>query len=88
MTNSFTTLMKNVNNMIAWMTPYYFKFLYYFAVPTVIAAGKSINPLKTLLGLLMKPRSPMVDEALAFFFGGSEPARTQYGGYGPPSGMY
>ena len=43
MTNSFTTLMKNVNNMLAWMTPYYFKFLYYFAVPTVIAAGKSTN---------------------------------------------
>lgn len=41
MTNSFTTLMKNLNNMLAWMTPYYFKFLYYFAVPAVISAGKS-----------------------------------------------
>ena len=47
MTNSFTTLMKNVNAMIAWLTPNYFKFLYYFAVPTVVAAGKLSDALLT-----------------------------------------
>jgi hypothetical protein len=36
----------------------------------------------------MKPRSPIVEEALAFVFGSSAPARPQYGGYGPPPGMY
>jgi len=79
--------MKNVNNMLAWMTPYYFKFLYYFAVPTVIAAGKSQSVFNEL-GLFLKPRSPIVEEALSFIFGSSQPARPAYGGYGPPPGMY
>ena len=40
MTNSFATLVRNISNILTWITPYYYKFLYYFAVPTVIATGK------------------------------------------------
>lgn len=37
----------------------------------------------------MKPRSPIVEEAIAFLTGNSAPSKPQYGGFGgPPPGMY
>lgn len=36
----------------------------------------------------MKPRSPIVEAAVDFFFGSSKPVQPQFGGYGPPPGMY
>lgn len=71
MAHSFSALYKNIMAWAKWATPHYFKFLYYFAMPTIIT-----------MGLMSKPRSPIIDGAIDFFFPspGFAP-QPGYGGY-------
>ena len=73
MAHSFSSLYKNIMAWVSWATPHYFRFLYYFSMPTIV-----------VLGLMSKPRSPIVDGALDFMFGSSAP-QPMYGGYGGPN---
>jgi hypothetical protein len=82
--HSLSALYRNLTSWFNWFSPYYFKFLFYYSVPVVILAGKS--HLLYLLGLSVKPRSPIVTAAIEFVFGADTHSRGGYGGY-PPMGM-
>ena len=43
MANSFAALQRNFWAYITWMTPFYYKALYYFAVPTIFVVGKCLG---------------------------------------------
>ena len=70
--SSFGALYRNVSAWLNWVSPFYFSFLYYFGLPTVVVMGKLfIIGIIFFIGLMSKPRSPLVEGALDFFFGSS-----------------
>ena len=94
MAHSFAQMRRNFWALFGRFQPYFFKFCYYFAIPSIFVYGKS--PRTTIMsiltstlvpGCMIKPRSPIVDAMLEFIgLVEPKPAFNPYAG-GPPMGM-
>ena len=78
MARSISAVLRNITSWFTFITPYFYKFLYYFSMPSIIVLGKFITILNAL-GLMSKPRSPIVEAAIDYFTGNES---AQMGGYG------